>query len=192
MRRDRAGVMHRIARAPVAAALAVAALASCSTQREAPDAPMVAAQKAAPVPYGLFSQMRALGSGIFGRARVVDRGDGVSLTLSMINLPQGPFRVAFGENPNCSSPNGYSAGQPWAPPGAGRSGHDLVQPLFNAKDGSSETSVFVRGVHVTGPDGLDKRSIIVYTGNDATDAQPGVPNNRIACGTFEPAQPFQF
>lgn len=174
------------------AVMAAAALSACSSSgaRAEPEKP--AAANASRPSYGLLSQLRALGSGIWGRARVVDRGDGVQITLSMINLPMGPFRVAFGENPNCSSPNGYSAGQPWAPPGAGRSGHDLVQPLFNAKDGSSETSVFVRGVHVTGPDGLDKRSIIVYTGNDATDAQPGVPNNRIACGTFEPAQPFQF
>jgi len=79
-----------------------------------------------------------------------------------------------------------------APPGAGRSGKDLVSPMFNGNDGSSETSVFVRGVHTTGPDGVDKRSIIIYTGSDVTDAQPGKPNNRIACGTFEPAQPFEF
>jgi hypothetical protein len=31
----------------------------------------------------------------------------------------------------------------------------------------------------------------VYTGGQVTDAQPDVKNNRVACGTFEAAQPFQ-
>jgi Cu/Zn superoxide dismutase len=170
------------------AALSAAALSACSSSgaKAEPEKPASVSRPS----YGLFSQLRALGSGIWGRARVVDRGDGVQITLSMINLPMGPFRVAFGEHPNCSSPNGFSAGQPWAP--AGMQGSRLVQPLYNAREGSSETSVFVRGVHTTGPEGVDKRSIIIYTGSDATEARPGAPNNRIACGTFEPAEPFQF
>jgi len=188
MRRDRPG-LGRSARPRVAAVIAAGVLCACSSTGGTPPPETASASRPT---YGLVSALRALGSGIFGRARVVDRRDGVQVTLSIINLPQGPFRIAFGENPNCSSPNGFSAGQPWAPPGAGRSGKDLVSPMFNGNDGSSETSVFVRGVHTTGPDGVDKRSIIIYTGSDVTDAQPGKPNNRIACGTFEPAQPFEF
>jgi Cu/Zn superoxide dismutase len=189
MRRDRSRLGSALLALGVAV-MAAAALSACSSSgaRAEPEKP--AAANASRPSYGLLSQLRALGSGIWGRARVVDRGDGVQITLSMINLPMGPFRVAFGENPNCSSPNGFSAGQPWAP--AGLEGRALVQPLYNAREGSSETSVFVRGVHTTGPDGVDKRSIIIYTGSDATDARPDAPNNRIACGTFEPALPFQF
>jgi Cu/Zn superoxide dismutase len=187
-RGDRARIAGAARALGVAAAI-VAALSACSSLDKPPEPPKPVAQDTTPR-YGLFSQLRALGSGIWGRARVVDRNDGVELTLSMINLPQGAFRVAFGENANCSSPNGFSAGQPWAP--AGRNGHDLVQPLFNASEGSSETSVFVPGVHTSGPDGVDKRSIIIYTGSVAADARPDVPNNRIACGTFQPAQPWQF
>jgi hypothetical protein len=52
--------------------------------------------------------------------------------------------------------------------------------------------VFVRGVRITGPDGVDKRSVVIYTGAEVTDARPDVPNNRVACGTFEPVQPFDF
>lgn len=171
------------ARVPLAAMLTAVALAACSSSR-APDP----AQPTSPTRYGLFSQLKALGSGIWGRARVVDRGDGVEVTLTMVNLPMGPFRVAFTETPNCSSPNGFSAGQPWAP--AGRDPRTLVQPLYNAKEGSTETSVFVRGVHVAGPDGVQQRSITIYAGDQVTDARPDVPNNRVACGTFDPVQPF--
>jgi Cu/Zn superoxide dismutase len=189
MRRDRARLV-RTARTLVLASIVVAVASGCTSLDKRPEPPKPVAQDTTRPRYGLFSQLRALDSGIWGRARVVDRNDGVELTLSMINLPQGAFRVAFGENANCSSPNGFSAGQPWAP--AGRNGHDLVQPLFNASEGSSETSVFVPGVHTSGPDGVDKRSIIIYTGSVAADARPDVPNNRIACGTFEPAQPWQY
>jgi hypothetical protein len=48
--------------------------------------------------------------------------------------------------------------------------------------------LFVRGIHTTGADGLAGRSVIVYAGNQVTDALPDVPNNRAACGIFEPAQ----
>lgn len=172
------------------AALALAACGSVTLNtpldRRAPVDP------ANPARYGLEAPLKALGSGITGKARVVDRGDGITLSLSMINLPQGPYRVAFGDRANCSSPNGFSAGQPWAPAAAGKDPRNLVPPLYQSNDGSAEASVFVRGVHVTGPDGIDKRSIVVYSGANVTDAQPDVPNNRIACGTFQPVQPFQF
>jgi Cu/Zn superoxide dismutase len=174
----------------LAAAFSLAACGSFTLRTPLDErAPVDAAN---PARYGLESRLRSLGSGIWGRARVVDRADGVTLSLSMINLPQGPYRVAFGENANCTSPNGFSAGRPWAPAAAGKDPRNLVPPLYQSNDGSAEMSVFLRGVHVTGPDGVEKRSIVVFTGADVTEARPDVPNTRIACGTFEPVRPFQF
>lgn len=191
MRRDRAFVSRRAYALVAAGAVALTACGGSVTvntpfDRRAPVDP------ANPARYGLEAPLKALGSGISGKARVVDRGDGVTLSLSMINLPQGPYRVAFGERANCTSPNGFSAGQPWAPAAAAKTPRDLVPPLYQSNDGSAEASVFLRGVHTTGPDGIDKRSIVVYSGPNVTDAQPDVPNNRIACGTFQAVQPFQF
>jgi Cu/Zn superoxide dismutase len=191
MRRDRASVSARTTRTLAAVTLAAAALAGCSWLRSSPEPQKPAAEDASRPRYGLFSRLKALDSAVWGRARVVDRADGITLTLSVTNLPMGPFRVAFGETANCGSPNGFSAGQPWAPATAGKDPHDLIPPLFNRFEGSAETSVFVPGVHASGPDGVDKRSIILYTGSAVTDARPDVPNTRIACGTFEPAQPFE-
>jgi Cu/Zn superoxide dismutase len=194
MRRDRARVIGaaRVATRAAAVAAALIVTACGNVTLKTPLDERAPVDPANPGRYGLESHLRALGSGIQGKARVVDRADGVTLSLSMINLPQGPYRVAFGENANCTSPNGFSAGKPWAPVATGKAGRDLVPPLFQSNDGSAEASVFLRGVRTTGPDGVEKRSIVVYTGKDVTDAQPDVPNNRIACGTFEPARPFQF
>lgn len=179
------------ARTRAAVSVAVVTLAACSWLRASPEPPKPKDEEASRPRYGLVARLKGLDSAVWGRARVVDRGDGVTLTVSVINLPMGPFRVAFGENPNCSSPNGFAAGRAWAPAAAGKDAHDLVPPLFNRYEGSSETEVFVRGVHTGGPDGVDKRSIVLFTGTEVTDPKPDVPNNRIACGTFEPAQPFE-
>jgi Cu/Zn superoxide dismutase len=141
---------------------------------------------------GLEAGLRPLASGVSGKARVVDRGDGITLLLSMINLPIGEYRVAFGERANCSSPNGFSAGAPWAPASAGKDARVLVPALTANRDGTAEASIYLRGVHATGPDGVAGHSIVIYTGNEVTDARPDVPNNRIACGVFAPTVPFAF
>lgn len=141
---------------------------------------------------GLEAGLRPLGSGVSGKARVLDRGDGITVLLSMINLPIGEYRVAFGERANCSSPNGFSAGEPWAPASAGKAARVLVPALTTNRDGTAEASVYLRGVHATGPDGVAGHSIVIFSGDQVTDARPDVPNNRIACGVFAPTVPFAF
>ena len=119
--------------------------------------------------------------------RVIDRGDGVTLMVSGSILPPNQFRVSFNENGNCSSPNGFAAGRPWAPPGMNP--YELI-PRFWNPDGNAEGTAFIRGVHTTGENGVAGRSVVIYWGSKVTDAEPGVPNNRAACGVFQPAKPF--
>ena len=137
---------------------------------------------------GLVAPLRGLGSAVSGKVRVIDRGDGITVMVSGTNLPIGEYRVAFHQNGNCSSPNGFSAGPAWAPPG--RSPATLIPPLTNG-DGNAEASVWVSGVHTTGENGVAGRSVMLYWGA-VTPVQPGVRNNVIACGVFEPAQTFSF
>lgn len=137
---------------------------------------------------GLVASLRGLASAVSGKVRVFDRGDGITVLVSGANLPFGEYRVAFHENGNCSSPNGFSAGPAWAP--VGRSPATLIPPLNNP-DGNAEASVYVAGVHTTGENGLAGRSVMLYWGA-ITPVQPGVRNNVIACGVFEPAQLLQF
>jgi Cu/Zn superoxide dismutase len=137
---------------------------------------------------GLVAPLVGLGSAVSGKVRVIDRGDGITVMVSGTNLPIGEYRVAFHQNGNCSSPNGFSAGPAWAPPG--RSPATLIPPLRNS-DGNAEASVSVSGVHTAGENGLAGRSVLLYWGK-IEEVRPGVRNNVIACGIFEPVKPFQF
>jgi Cu/Zn superoxide dismutase len=145
-----------------------------------------------PPPAGLEARLRSLGSAVTGKVRVIDRNDGVSVLVSLANVPSGQYRISFNEVPNCSSPNGFSAGAPWAPATAGRPASDIGPVLFANPEGNSEASFFVRGVHTSGPDGVAGHSVVVYLGRQVTAAVPDVPNNRAACGVFEPATPLAF
>ena len=133
---------------------------------------------------GLVANLRGLGSAVSGKVRVIDRGDGVTLLVSAVNLPPGGYSVAFHANGNCSSPNGYSAGPIMWPKADAR---ERTIPMFtNSLEGNTESQTHVSGLHTVGENGLAGRSVIIYGGLIA-DAQPGVPNNRYACGVFEPA-----
>src|SRR5436190_9700387 len=139
MRRDRARMSWKRYVLVCLAGLAVAACGG-SISVKTPLDEKAPVDPGNPGRYGLQSRLKALGSGVSGQVRVTDRGDGVTLSLSMINLPQGPYRVAFGENANCTSPNGFSAGRAWAPATAGKDARNLVAPLYQSNDGSAEMS----------------------------------------------------
>jgi Cu/Zn superoxide dismutase len=186
MRRDRARLT---APRRLAAMLLCAGVAACSTTKTgAPTSPNVEVEPRPPS--GVEAYLRSVSSAVTGKVRVIDRGDGATVLLSMINLPPGQYRIAFHERPNCSSPNGFSAGAAWAP--AGRDAREIAPTFFTNQDGTAEASVQVRGLHTTGADGVSGHSIVIYTGNRVTDAQPDVPNNRVACGVFEPTKPLGF
>src|SRR5207244_1359936 len=108
---------------------------------------------------GLVASLRGLGAAVTGKVRVIDRGDGITLLISAINMPIGEYRVAFHQNGNCSSPNGFSAGPAWAP--SGQSPATLIPPLTNS-DGNAEASVWVSGVHTAGENGVAGRRGLLY------------------------------
>ena len=88
------------------------------------------------------------------------------------------------ETGNCSSPNGFSAGPPWAPPGV-----SLAEEGYPVLKNDDSASVVVRlaGYKFTGPDGVVGRSVVVHDGGRGTIvARPDVPNDRIACGVIGP------
>lgn len=142
--------------------------------------------------YGEEANLRAIGgSAIFGKIRVVDRGSGdANVLVSMMNVPIGAYRIAIQETPNCSSPNGFSAGRAWAP-----AGHDpltLIPTQYASGEDRVEASLRVAGLRAEGPNGVAGRSVVVYAGSTITPARPDVPNERVACGVFEPSQPLSF
>ena len=184
MRRDRRPVTP----GRCALALACAVLVACSSTKTNVAASSGNVEVEPPRPMGQEAYLRSLASAVTGKVRVIDRGDGATVLLSMINLPPGQYRIAFHERPNCSSPNGFSAGSFWAPPGL--DARDIA-PIFSTNaDGTAEASVRIRGLRATGPGGVEGHSVVIYTGTRVTDAEPSVPNNRVACGVFEPSRPL--
>ena len=87
-------------------------------------------------------------------------------------------------NGNCSSPNGFSAGAPWSPPGWKESPTRLIPEVTANSSGNATMVARVRGVRLG--DAL-KRSVLVYQGTTPQQPQPDVPNNVVACGVFEQA-----
>ena len=141
--------------------------------------------------YGQVATLRAIGgSAISGKIRVIDRDRGANVLLSMMNVPPGDYRIAFHDTPNCSSPNGFSAGPAWAP--AGNDPRSLVPIQHVNSEDRVELALRVAAVHAKGPAGVAGRSVVVYAGPRVTDALPSVPNERMACGVFEPAHALAF
>lgn len=141
--------------------------------------------------YGQVAPLRAIGgSAIFGKIRVVDRGEGASILVSMMNVPPGDYRIAFHETPNCTSPNGFSAGPAWAP--AGKDPRTFVPVQSVNTEDRVELSLRVPSLRAAGPNGVAGHSVVVYAGQKVTEARPGVPNERMACGVFEPAHQISF
>ena len=189
-RDSRGGVLAALVwRALVVGSAVVAALAvaGCATS----GSPAPAAASAAGL--GQVAQLRAIGgSAVNGKVRVVDRGDGAMVTVAAFNLPIGEFRVAIQQTPNCTSPNGFSAGPAWAPAASKRKPADLLPTLYANANGTAQASVQVAGLRATGVNGVEGRSVVIYAGPRVTEARPDVPNERIACGVFELTRTLDF
>jgi Cu/Zn superoxide dismutase len=187
MRDDRRGVSRGLR--SVACVVAAMAIAGCSSVRV-----NVAHPPEPSTPRGDVDQVASLrgigGSAVFGKVRVIDRGAGAAVLVSMMNVPPGDYRVAFHETPNCTSPNGFSAGLAWAP--AGRKPEELTPVEHVNTENHVEVEFRVAGLHASGPDGVAGRSVVIHAGRRIADARPDVPNERIACGVFEPARPLAF
>jgi Cu/Zn superoxide dismutase len=140
---------------------------------------------------GLEARLIPTGSSASGVVRLFDTRNGVQLQLQLVNVPNGTYRVALHEKGNCRSPNLFSAGPAWAPPESGRRPAELLPPFLVNTNGDMSTYVaFIPGARTEGPGSLRGRLVIVYFGEEITDAFPGQPNNRIACGTFGTVDPF--
>ena len=120
------------------------------------------------------------GSAVTGIATLRAYDGGVTLSLSFAGTRAGAYRVAVHANGNCTSPNGFSAGPPWAPPGV-----VVASPLVMKSDYSATLVVRLPGYVFEGPDGVRGRSVVVHAGSSGSlEAEPGIPNDRVACGVI--------
>ena len=185
-----------LARYGAAIAILVGAvlIGGCSTSRGGtPSGPPPDDKKTTEAKAGQQAALRAIGgSAVSGKIRVIDRGDGATILVSVIGIPSISYRIALHRTPNCSSPNGFSAGPAWAPSSFAKSPQDLVSTQYVTSDGIAASELRIAGLHATGVNGVAGRSVVLYAGQNVTEARPDVPNAAIACGVFQPAQPFAF
>lgn len=177
--RTNAPVMHRPSYR-VLVLLAAAAVAGCGTMDKSPGSK------------GGGVQAVLLGPGGTGNpvnVRFVDRGDGVTMTIFATNLPLGTYRVLVHVNGNCSSPNFFSAGPAWAPPGSSKPANSLTPEFTTNSDGDLTLTVRIPDARTTGPDGLLGKSVVLHLG-PITEAVPGVRNERVLCGVIGPLLSF--
>src|SRR5512140_102903 len=94
------------------------------------------------------------GSAATGSARFAPRGDGVTMLVTVNGLAPGRYRVLVHADGNCSSPNGFSAGPPWSPPGSATPLYDRLPILQTNTEGTGTLTVRLTGVPIEGPNGL--------------------------------------
>jgi Cu/Zn superoxide dismutase len=135
---------------------------------------------------GVEARLQAINSAVSGSVRVRESGDLLMIAVDLANLSPGPYRVVLHATGNCNSPNGFSAGAPWSPPGWKDPATRLVPEVYGSGSGSiGELLARVRGVRLG--DALN-RGVLVYQGTTPQIPQPGVPNNVVACGVFVPSK----
>ena len=164
--------------------LALAALAAgCSSTKGPASEPGV----------GLNARMVGTGSTASGSFRVYDSkdGSGVNVQLSLINSLPGTYLITLHERGNCRSPNLFSAGPAWAPPGSGKAPGELMPTFSTDSEGDLHNyGAYIRGAHVDGPHGLVGKLVVVQFGRGVSDAEPGLSNKRMACGVLEYINPL--
>lgn len=185
----------RVRRPQAAACIAIASalmLAGCASWR-GPETQKTPAIAPAQRGLGQVAELRPLGgSAVTGKLRVIDRGDGATLLVTAFQVPGTQIRIAFGDTANCTSPNGFSAGPAWSPLASKRKPEDLIRALYADSGGTVQASEYIAGLRATGPNGVAGHSVVIFSGSKVTAARPDVPNDRIACGVFEPATAFDF
>ncbi|MCC7326636.1 MAG: superoxide dismutase family protein [Burkholderiales bacterium] len=167
---------------PVAAMAFFGVLAGCASFKQETDE--ILGRGA-----GLMATLKGTGSAATGTVRVSDYRDGVSLQMTLYNVLPGTYRIALHERGNCTSPNLFSAGPAWAPPDSGKAPGDLL-PEFSVDTGGDMKGYVAsfKGGRVSGPQSLAGRSVVIHHGYTLSEALPGLPNNRMACGVLQPVQ----
>jgi Cu-Zn family superoxide dismutase len=173
-----APVLERLLRCALAAALA-SGLASCQTADDKGTRGGGMAVGARLVPIG--------GSAVRGLITFRQVEGGVAVVADFLGGYSGRLRIVIHANGNCSSPNGFSAGPPLVFPGTA----EPAAVTITAVDGYAVVSTRMPGLTLEGPGGIGGKAVVVHAGEAGSlEAQPGVPNNRVACGVIDALQPL--
>lgn len=109
---------------------------------------------------------------------------GLVLVADVGGFSAGAYRIVVHNTPVCTSPNGFSAGPPFVPPGAAA---PVAIPIRMWEQGTATLSQRVPALTLNGPSGIEGKSIVLHASQTGSlDAVPGVANDRVACGVIGP------
>jgi len=172
-------VLRQVRLVALAAACA-GLLASCADDK--------GGAKSAPAPIIGATLRPIAGSTVNGLATFEPTAGGLKLNATIYAGRQGQWRVVIHDTGVCTSPNGFSAGPPLIVPGATE---PLVVVMTTTEDGIGIDTRTLPGLAFDGPSGIVGKSVVVHYGTAGTlEAEPGVRNNRIACGVIGVVKPF--
>ncbi len=156
------------------AAAIVLALAACASDDSA--------KKQVP---NIGARMTPLAGGV-GHGLVTFRpyDGGLTVVAGVGGFSAGSYRIVVHTTPVCTSPNGFSAGPPFVPAGATA---PVAIPIRMWEQGTATLTIRVPGIALAGPTGVEGKSLVLHASESGPlDAQPGVPNDRVACGVIGP------
>jgi Cu/Zn superoxide dismutase len=131
---------------------------------------------------GVEARLLSRAAAISGVVRLRESGDLLVVRVEIANSKPGTLhRVVLHASGNCSSPNGFSAGAPWSPPGWKDPPSRLVPDIYTNTEGTGILTARLRGVRLGD---VEKRGVLVYEGGFTEAPRPDVPNNVVACGAF--------
>ena len=177
-RSDTRSLPRAIAQVALAAAIAGAVVA-CKSAEDAPP-------KVTPPQIGARLNSTG-GSVVTGFVSFKPYDAGVIAAVTLYTARSGRWRVVIHAGGICNSPNGFSAGPPLVLPGASE---PPTIAMTTGEDGNAATSVRLPGIVIDGPNGIAGKAVVVHQGlTGSLDAQPGVANDRSACGVIEAIKP---
>lgn len=158
--------------------LAAALLAGCATT---PAGPSAAAQLAA-----------RSGSTVSGSVTFVETAGGVRVEALVSGLTPGEHGFHVHEVGDCTAPDAASAKGHFNPAGKAHGHHgneehhggDMPNLVANAL-GEASYKVELKGVSLSGPNGVVGRSVVIHADPDDYKSQPaGNSGKRVACGVI--------
>jgi Cu-Zn family superoxide dismutase len=170
------------ARPELAARLVAVALAACGVL-VACESKGPAESKGALASPAIGARLASKGGSVVkGLVLFKPREGGTTMVIQLHDVTPGRYRVAIHTTGNCSSPNAFSAGPPWTPTG----GAPQVYEVAVGGNGLLMTTASLDGVAVDGANGVLGKSVVVHFGaTSPLTAEPGVANDRVACGVIE-------
>jgi Cu-Zn family superoxide dismutase len=164
-------------------------------EADAGSAPMESLEPSPPPAAAAAALKPASGSQVNGTVSFTENTDGLRIVADISGLTPGTHGFHVHEKGDCSDPEAKSAGDHFNPGAKAHGAHDA--PVHHAGDlgnleadakGQAKLERVVKGVSLSGPDGLIGRGLIVHANADDLKTQPsGNAGARVACGVIEAA-----